>query len=632
MERPFGPSSPGAAVELHDFTLTAGGRALLRQVNALFEPGKVTLIVGASGAGKSLLLRTIAGLLDASHKEIAVTGRLTIGGREMIENGEHARGPRSVGVVFQQFALFDELSPAENVRFAFAHRTRQRTTSAKELAPDALLDELQIPRGVRTSALSGGQQQRLAIARTLTFNPDVILYDEPTSGLDSATAEQVATLIRRTHDSHPKTSIIVTHDYESLTPIADAVFLLDAATQSLRAIPREAWGGLHEALIASAPGREDEVASIAESGSLSPGSAGERARVRGSDGGDAPSAPSRSSQHLSSEQAQSSAQGGQSPSPQPSPPTGGPSRGRGGRSDSSPAHPVTLSPPHPVTPSPPHLVTPSPTHRTAAALADFLIASSCAFEAAIALPWRLIPRWSSQTWGLRYLLHYLRLVAGPSAWAYVAMVGLIIGFVTTHFTFKFIPYADYTEPLIIEDLLKAVGYALWRILMPIFATVLIAARCGAAVASDVGNKTWSKQVDALRSFGAAPSSYLLTNILYAFLVGVPVLTMMSFAVARWTSLVVFTAAYPERGPYFWEQHFHAELNLPGHVFYSGIGWVLAKVTCCAAGIALIAYHQGARPKPSNRAVSSGITSAILWATLYVLVVHFVFAFIEFEKK
>ena len=568
---PAAAAGPGAAVELRDLTLTVGGRELLNRVSAAFEPGKVTLIVGASGAGKSLLLRTIAGLLDASHREINVTGSLTIGGKEMIVDGEHARGPRPVGVVFQQFALFDELSPAENVRFAYAHRSKQRGTSARELTPDALLDELQIPRGVRTSALSGGQQQRLAIARTLTFNPDVILYDEPTSGLDSATAEQVATLIRRTHDSHPKTSIIVTHDYESLTRIADAVYLLDAAKQSLRLVPREEWGELHAALMASVPSAHQATASRSSS-----------------------QAPSR--------------QGGASASvdTKASLPQASPYR------DEAPAF--------------------SMLGRAATAVTDFLTASSRAAEAALSLPWRLIPRWSSQTWGLRYLLHYLRLVAGPSAWAYVAMVGLIIGFVTTHFTFKFIPYADYTEPLIIEDLLKAVGYALWRILMPIFATVLIAARCGAAVASDVGNKTWSKQVDALRSFGAAPPSYLLTNILYAFLVGVPVLTMMSFAVARWTSLVVFTAAYPERGPFFWEQHFHAELNLPGHAFYSGIGWVLAKVTCCAAGIALIAYHQGARPKPSNRAVSGGITSAILWATLYVLVVHFVFAFIEFEKK
>ncbi|MEX2214928.1 MAG: ATP-binding cassette domain-containing protein [Phycisphaeraceae bacterium] len=523
----------GLPVVLSNFTLTAGDKVLLKDVRATLQPGKVTLIVGPSGSGKSMLLRTIAGLLDASMREIRAEGSLKLGEREAI----HDRSPRPVGVVFQQFALFDELSPSENVRFAHAHQPRARRTHTDGTQPDALLDELRVPRGVRTSALSGGQQQRLAIARTLTYNPQVILYDEPTSGLDPATAEQVANLIRRTHDSHPKTSIIVTHDYPSLAPIADALFLLDAEGKTLREVDREQWGDLKDAL-----------------------------------------------QHKKSE-----------------------------------------SPPTPVGGSQSRWLKELPAKAEA-----FLTASSRAAEVALAMPLHLIPRWRSPMWGLRYLLHYLNLVTGASAWVYIIMIGLIIGFVTTHFTFKFIPYADYTEPLIIEDLLKAVGYALYRIMIPIFATVLIAARCGAAVASDVGNKTYGKQVDALRSLGARPESYLLSNILWAFLIGVPFLTVLCFIVARGTSLVVFTAAYPEHGPHFWRLHFHSELSLPGLFFYVGTGWMLLKTLACAVGIALIAYYQGARPKTSSRAVSRGITSAILWATLYVLVIHFIFAFVEFE--
>jgi ABC-type transporter Mla maintaining outer membrane lipid asymmetry ATPase subunit MlaF/ABC-type transporter Mla maintaining outer membrane lipid asymmetry permease subunit MlaE len=528
---------PNTLVELERFTLTAGGKVLLKDAAARFEPGKVTLIVGPSGAGKSLLLRSIAGLMDASAREVKTRGSLKIGGREMI----HEAGPRSVGVVFQQFALFDELTPNENVRFAHAHQPRARRAVIDETDPAAILTELRVPTTVRTSALSGGQQQRLAIARTLTYNPEVILYDEPTSGLDPATAEQVAKLIRTTHDSHPKTSIVVTHDYESLAPIADAVYLLDVRAQSLRPVERDRWAhlkdDLHPPLLVEPPAPPGDLFS----------------RVK--------------------------------------------------RWFSS----VKSDP------------------------ASFLVATSHAFEATLLLPLRLIPLWRSPAWGLRYLLHYLRLVSGFSAWLYIWMIGVIVGFVTTHFTFKFIPSADYTEPLIIEDLLKAVGYALYRILIPIFATVLIAARCGAAVASDIGGKTYGRQIDALRSFGVAPERYLLTNILYAFLLGVPFLTAMCFIVAKATSIIVFTAAYPDMGPAFWELHFHRELIMPGDFFYVGTGWMVAKVLACAAGIALIAYHIGAKPKNSSSAVSSGITSAILWGTLYVLVVHFVFAFIEFEK-
>ena len=95
------------------------------------------------------------------------------------------------------------------------------------LEPDRLLEELGVPTDVPTHALSGGQRQRLAIARTLAYDPDVVLYDEPTSGLDSATAAEVTRVIAATHAKHPCTSIVVTHDYESLSRIADAIYLID---------------------------------------------------------------------------------------------------------------------------------------------------------------------------------------------------------------------------------------------------------------------------------------------------------------------------------------------------------------------------------------------------------------------
>lgn len=529
------PQPRGVAVRVKDLAVTAGDRALLEGASARFPAGDVTLIVGPSGAGKSIFLRVLAGLIDESNSGIEASGEVEFD--ERVVNSAKRR--RSVGLVFQNFALLDELSPIDNVRLASAHRRHRALSDVNVPSAKQLLSELGVPQEVRTASLSGGQRQRLAIARTLAYDPDVILYDEPTSGLDAATAADVAKLIQATHATHPKTSIVVTHDYEALVPIADRLYLLDPETRSLREADRTEWPGMRDKI---RPVPTDEVPA-------------------------------------------------------------------GGRSLADRAGDVAK--------------------RAGKAVGSFLArTTNVTLETLLAPVW-LLPCWKSPVWGLRFLVHYLRLVAGPSAWVYIAISGIIIGFVTTHFTFRFLPYALYTKPLLIEDLLMSMGFALYRILVPVFATILIAARCGAAVASDVGGKSYGQQMDALRTMGIRPRFYLLTPILYSFLIGAPLLNLIGYYSARATSLVVFTATHPDRGPDFWNVYFHRLLAVPDQTFFVGTWWLLAKVLLCAAGIALIAYHRGARPKYSTRDVSIGITATILWSTLYVLVVHFVFAFLEF---
>jgi len=525
----------GVAVEVQDLTVAAGDRVLLEEASARFPAGDVTLIVGPSGAGKSIFLRVLAGLIHESNSGIEASGSIKFDDKVAAS----AKRRRSVGLVFQNFALLDELSPVDNVRLARAHRQHRASSDVEVPSAKSLLRELGVPQEVRTASLSGGQRQRLALARTLAYDPEVILYDEPTSGLDAATAAEVATLIQSTHDTHPKTSIVVTHDYEALTPIADRLYLLDPDTHSLREVDRDQWLGMRDKI---KPVATDE-------------------------------APPESNEALN----------------------------RAGTA----------------------------VRRVGKAVGEFLVTTTNVTLTTLLAPLWLLPCWRAPVWGLRFLAHYFRLVAGPSAWAYIAISGIIIGFVTTHFTFEFLPFATYTKPLLIEDLLMSMGFALYRILVPVFATILIAARCGAAVASDVGGKSYGQQMDALRTMGIRPRFYLLTPILYSFLIGAPLLNLIGYYTARATSLVVFTSNHPELGPDFWNKYFHRLLVVPDQAFFVGTWWLLAKVLLCAVGIALIAYHQGARPKYSTRDVSSGITVTILWATLYVLVVHFVFAFIEF---
>ena len=516
---------------IRELTVQADQRTLLRNASACLPAERITVIVGGSGAGKSVLLRIMAGLIPPTGDVITWSGHV---GRD----DDQPLG--RVGVVFQQFALFDELSPTANVRFAIDHR-RERRQPAEQSARQ-WLDELRVPADVPVAALSGGQKQRLAIARTLAADPEVVLYDEPTSGLDAASGRQVAALIRRTQQTHRRTSVVVTHDYHTLLDIADHVLLLDADQQTLVSVERSDWPQIAERM---------------------------------------------------------------QPVRQPA-------------SDSEGAVPISRA----------HRWR-GHAARAGAAVSVFFAATGKAAAAALRLPLDLIPRWPRVRWGVRFLLHYLRLVCGPSAWIYLIIAGMITGFTTTYFTFKFLPFALYTKPLLLEDLLTAIGFAMYRVLVPVLATTLVAARCGAAVAADVGVKRYGSQFEALQTLGVRPRIYLLGPILIALIVGTPILQWLAYRAARAISLVTFTITHPDVGPHFWALHFDSRVQTAAGGLPEGTLWLLLKTVACGLGIATIGYYRGARPKQSARDVSDAITSTVLWATLYVLVVHFVVAFYEF---
>ncbi|MGI9471761.1 MAG: ABC transporter permease [Rubripirellula sp.] len=534
-----GGNDDAPSLQLVDLEIHAGDRLLLAETTQTISGGKITVVVGGSGAGKSVLLRTLAGLLPRDGEVLKWRGDVSFvsdspsagGSQEPLGEQDSIRDvARRVGIVFQQFALFDELSPTANVQFAIDHRPDRR--QAPSQTASEWLEELGVPPRTRVAALSGGQKQRLAIARTLAAEPGVVLYDEPTSGLDSASGAKVAELIRTTHDTHHRTSIVVTHDYETLIPIADEVLLLDSDAQTLVTVPRSQW---------------PEISS----------------RMR----------------------------------------------------------PVTLTK---ETPDPETV-----TQRAKEATDEFLMATGSALCTTLRLPFDLLPLFPRPRWGLRFFAHYLRLVGGVSAWIYLVLAGLIIGFTATYFTFRFLPFRIYTQPLLIDELLASIGFALYRILVPVLATILIAARCGAAVAADVGVKQYGGQVDAMRTLGVKPKIYLLVPIVLAFVVATPILEWMAFTSARLISLVTFSFTHPSIGPHFWDQHFYRNLQDAGGGWPQGWGWVMLKNLACGIGTGVIGYYRGLAPKQSASDVSRAITSTVLWTTLFVLVVHFVVALIEF---
>lgn len=526
-----GELPPRPRLQIDRLQVTAGGRVLLRDASIRFRPREVTLIVGCSGVGKSVLLRIIAGLIESRPGAVEYEGTVLFSG----DDGEppSPRRDRPVAVVFQNFALFDELSPVNNVRIALDHCGRGRTGSTADQAA-GLLQQLGVPADRHTAVLSGGQRQRLAIARALGMDTDIVLFDEPTSGLDARTAAQVADLIQSTQRQHNLTTVIVTHDFESLARIADRIILLDHQQQTLRELPRDHWDRVPEEL------------------------------------GDPPS----------SETALPSA-------------------------DSTAA-------------------------RSAQFARDWLSSTGLAVEDILKLPLSLLPLWRSFAWGLRMSWHYLRLVSGLSAILYIAVAGMILGYVSQDFIFRYLPFRQFTEPLLTENLLHATGFSLYRFLVPILATILVAARSGAAVAADVGSKVYGNQLDAMRTIGMEPVRSIRTPILYAFLIGTPLLSVISYAVAAVTAAFAFLLTHPELGIAFWDGHFHRELILPGYTFYRGTGWLVLKLLSCGLGIGMIAWRCGSAPKQSSTDISHGVTRTILWSTLFVLLVHFVFSLMEFK--
>ncbi|GIS60864.1 MAG: sulfate ABC transporter ATP-binding protein [Planctomycetaceae bacterium] len=411
--------SVGAGLSLDRVTLVAGRRTLLRDVSVDLPAGGILLIVGVSGSGKSQLLRALAGLPSDDPENVRLSGQITIDGDPVTR----AAAGRRIGIVFQGFALFDELTPTENVLFASDHSRRRRQPLFRDNGGD-LLETLEVPRSVSTRHLSGGQQQRLAIARTLAADPDCLLYDEPTSGLDAATASRVADLIQKTHKAHPRTSIVVTHDLASLVGIADALFLLDPETQQLVEVPPDNWESPEDFLVPIPPPSAD-----------------------------------------------------------------------------APAGPVSRS-----------------------RLGDLLAGTSRVAEELLATPLRLIPRWPSIRWGLRFTGHSAWLVAGPSAWVYIAIAGMILGYVTTYFTFHFLPFARYTEPLLRENLLHAIGFALFPCAGAGAGHAVdrraLRCRCRLGCRRQVLRPP-GRRIAILRR--SKPHRYLLTGTLWAFLLGTPLL-------------------------------------------------------------------------------------------------------------
>jgi polar amino acid transport system ATP-binding protein len=219
------------AVEIHNATKSFGDRAVLRGVDLVVRKGTVTVILGPSGSGKSTLLRAI------NHLEKLDEGYVTVGGEligvrlhgdklKELREKDILRQRSRIGFVFQSFNLFPHLTILENVVEA-PISLGVKPSQARDLGR-ALLERV----GLSDKAdayprqLSGGQQQRVAIARSLAFDPELILFDEPTSALDPELVGEVLAVIRSLAGTG-RTLVVVTHEINFAREVADWIVFLD---------------------------------------------------------------------------------------------------------------------------------------------------------------------------------------------------------------------------------------------------------------------------------------------------------------------------------------------------------------------------------------------------------------------
>ena len=213
-----------------------GDRVILKDLSLSVPRGKVTALMGASGGGKTTVLRLIGGQQKASTGKVLFDGQ-DVGG--MAQTALYA-ARRRMGMLFQFGALFTDLSVFDNVAFPL----REHTDLSPALLRDIVLMKLDAVglRGARElmpSEISGGMARRVALARAIVLDPELIMYDEPFAGLDPISLGTAAQLIRQLNDTLGITSIVVSHDLEETFRIADQVIILANGGIAAQGTPHE---------------------------------------------------------------------------------------------------------------------------------------------------------------------------------------------------------------------------------------------------------------------------------------------------------------------------------------------------------------------------------------------------------
>lgn len=211
-------------LQVRNLSVTFGTQPVLRNINLRINRGETVAVIGESGCGKTVLLKTFIGLIRPTEGQIFFDRR----DLNQLDDAELTRQRTRFGFVFQNAALFDSLTVGQNVAFPLRQHRREPQLEIQRKVL-ARLVEVGLPAAVaakKPAELSGGMRKRVGLARALILNPEMMLYDEPTTGLDPIMSDVINELMLNTSREHSVTSVIVTHDMRTARKVARRVIML----------------------------------------------------------------------------------------------------------------------------------------------------------------------------------------------------------------------------------------------------------------------------------------------------------------------------------------------------------------------------------------------------------------------